>query len=260
MSRERDTPPAPQGIGQDPWRDLTRLTPARIALGRSGSSLPTAEVLRFGLAHAQARDAVHLPADTGEIVRIVRAQGLEPLEVTSRASDRSQYLRRPDLGRRLSSDSLAALRSLGSAPSDLALVIGDGLSAAALHANIEPLLSTLKPLLDAGGYALAPVAIATHARVALADEIGQTLRARAVLMLVGERPGLSSPDSLGAYLTFDPRVGRSDAERNCVSNIRAAGLSHAKAARKLVWLLREALRLELSGVALKDNSDIGLLE
>ena len=240
----------------DPWQALRALTPARIALGRTGSSLPTREVLRLGLAHARARDAVHLPLDAAAVAASLQALGLGTLQLASAAPSREVYLRRPDLGRRLAPASRRKLESLTPAAVDLALVIADGLSAAAIHAHAAPLLAALLPRVGQAGWTLAPVAIATEARVALGDEIGALLRARASLVLIGERPGLSSPDSLGAYLTFAPRLGRSDAERNCVSNIRAAGLAYAPAAFKLIWLLREAFRRGLTGVALKDESDL----
>ena len=243
----------------DPWAELRRHTPARIALGRAGTSLPTAELLRFAAAHAQARDAVHIALDTGALARDLSALGLAPLTVRSRAGDRESYLRRPDLGRRLDPADAARLQAQARGPTDLALVLGDGLSAVALQQHAAPLLAALLPLL-APGLTLAPLVIATQARVALADEIGALLQARVVLMLLGERPGLSAPDSLGAYLTHGPQLGCSDAQRNCVSNIRPAGLPIALAARRLAWLLGEAWRRRLSGVALKDDSGTALLD
>lgn len=240
----------------DPWDGLRRHTPARIALGRAGSSLPTAEWLRFAAAHAEARDAVHLPLDVARLRDELRADDWpEGAVVQSRATTREIYLRRPDLGRRLAAPSEP---TLSGAPVDLAIVLGDGLSAAALQSHAVPLLSSLRTALD-GRLSLAPPVIATQARVALGDEIGALLKARVVLMLIGERPGLSSPDSLGAYLTHAPAIGRSDAERNCVSNIRPQGLTPALAAQRIAWLLLEALRRRLSGVGLKDDSDTALL-
>jgi ethanolamine ammonia-lyase small subunit len=243
--------------GRDPWVRLGRWTPARIALGRSGASLPTREVLEFALAHARARDAVHTALDVQAIRDQLAALRLESLEVVSDAPDRAVYLRRPDYGRRLAGASRAMLDGLPQQKGcDLALLIGDGLSAAAVHAHAVPLLAALLP--RAADLQLSPVIVARGARVALGDEIGERLRARAVAVLIGERPGLSSPDSLGVYLTFAPRVGRSDAERNCISNIRAEGLSYQAAAFKLAWLVREALRRGLTGVDLKDESDLAL--
>jgi ethanolamine ammonia-lyase small subunit len=245
----------------DPWAALRAHTPARIALGRTGASLPTAEVLRFAAAHAQARDAVHQALEIDTLTAALQADGWAVHTVASAAVDRPTYLRRPDLGRRLSPTSAKSLQALSAAapsPPDLALVLADGLSAAAAQQHGVALLAHLRAVL-AGALTMSPVFVATQARVALGDEVGELTAARAVLVLLGERPGLSSPDSLGAYLTFAPRVGRSDAERNCVSNIRPAGLAPELAAARLAWLVREALRLRLTGVGLKDNSATPLL-
>lgn len=239
----------------DPWTRLARLTPARIGLGRAGAGLPTREVLRFGLAHAQARDAVHAPMDTDAVAEAVAALGMTVLRVASQAEDRATYLRRPDHGRRLSDASRDMLRAAAGAPFDLALVVADGLSARAIHEGAAPLLAALVPRIAASGWSLAPVVLASQARVALGDAIGALLKARTVAVLIGERPGLSAPDSLGVYLTFDPRPGRSDSERNCVSNIRPAGLSYEHAAFRLHWLLEQAFARRLTGVHLKDASD-----
>jgi len=238
----------------DEWASLKSHTTARIALGRTGASLPTGEVLNFGLAHAQAKDAVHLPLDAGGVSNDIQALGFKTVFVESAAASRESYLRRPDLGRRLSDDSRILLHEHPQPPTDIGIVIGDGLSSSAIHQNVEPLLQALKPILAARGLSVAPIAIARNARVALADEVGALLNVRAVLMLIGERPGLSSPDSLGAYLTFDPKVGKNDADRNCVSNIRPGGLSYGEARHKLIWLIEEAFRMGGSGVQLKDNS------
>ncbi|MFG1400574.1 ethanolamine ammonia-lyase subunit EutC [Xanthobacter sediminis] len=246
-------------IARDPWQSFARHTPARIALGRTGASLPTQEVLRFSLAHAQARDAVHMPFDAETVDREIRSLGFETLRVESAAPARDVYLRRPDLGRRLSEASREKLAARDSKPVDLAIVVADGLSAAAIHAQTAPFLAAFKPWIEKEGWSLAPVAVASQARVALGDEVGALLKARALVVLVGERPGLSSPDSLGLYLTLGPRVGRSDAERNCISNVRAEGLSHPLAAFKLAWHIRAALRLGLTGVGLKDESDLLLV-
>ncbi|OZA83546.1 MAG: ethanolamine ammonia-lyase, partial [Azorhizobium sp. 39-67-5] len=213
-------------IARDPWLAFARHTPARIALGRTGASLPTQEVLRFALAHAQARDAVHTPFDSNAMAEQVRALGFETLQVASAAPARDVYLRRPDLGRRLSTDSRALLDAAPHGPIDLALVVADGLSSAAVHAQAVPFLAALKPWIEKEKWRVSPVCVAAQARVALGDEVGAALKARAVLVMIGERPGLSSPDSLGLYLTFAPRPGRTDAERNCISNVRAEGLSH----------------------------------
>lgn len=236
------------------WARLAGLTPARIGLGRVGSGLPTRAVLRFGLDHAQARDAVHAPLDAAALAGGLADLGLTSLTVASQAPDRATYLRRPDYGRRLRAEDRAALDG-AAAPVDLAVVVADGLSARAVQENAVPLVAAFQPYADRAGWTIAPAVIALQARVALGDEIGAALRARAVAVLIGERPGLSSPDSLGIYLTFDPRVGRSDAERNCISNVRAAGLGHALAAFKLHWLLARAFTLGVTGVTLKDESD-----
>ncbi len=243
----------------DPWAGLRRHTPARIALGRSGAALPTHEVLRFAAAHAQARDAVHVALDVPALQADLAASGWASSVVCSRAANRDIYLRRPDLGRRLAPDSADALQAATGGPLDLAIVLGDGLSAVALQRHAVPLLQAMRTALD-GRLRLATPVIATQARVALGDEIGTLLHARLVLVLLGERPGLSSPDSLGAYLTHAPQLGCHDAQRNCVSNIRPAGLPPAVAAQRLAWLATEALRRRLSGVGLKDDSALALLD
>ena len=240
---------------KDPWEHLAGLTPARVALGRAGSGLPTRELLRFELAHAQARDAVGAPLDTVSLHADLATAGLPVLHVTSRAGDRRTYLQRPDLGRRLDEESARRLAVVGGT-ADLALVIADGLSALAVQRYGAPTVTALLPLLE--GLRIAPLVIATQARVALADEVGALLGARLALILLGERPGLSAPDSLGAYLTYAPRTGCLDAQRNCISNIRPQGLPPDRAAAKLAWLIREALRRELTGVGLNDESDLSL--
>jgi ethanolamine ammonia-lyase small subunit len=242
-------------ITPDAWLALRARTPARIALGRSGASLPTAELLRFGLDHALARDAVQLPLDGDALGQQLRADGFETLQVESAAPDRATYLLRPDLGRRLNERSEALLRERTGPPTDLLLVLGDGLSSLALTRQAPPLVHALRAQQPAG-WTLGPLVIATQARVALGDAIGAALNARMVAVLIGERPGLSSPDSLGAYLTWAPRPGRSDAERNCVSNIRPQGLPPEAAARKLWWLCRAARQMETTGVRLKDDGPV----
>jgi ethanolamine ammonia-lyase small subunit len=240
---------------KDPWARLAGLTPARVALGRAGSGLPTRELLRFELAHAQARDAVGEPLDAASLRAELAATGLPVLHVTSRAADRRTYLQRPDLGRRLDEAGARQLAASGGA-ADLAVVIADGLSALAVLRYAAPTVNALLPRLE--GLRIAPLVLATQGRVALADEVGALLGARLALILLGERPGLSSPDSLGAYLTFAPRIGCLDAQRNCVSNIRPQGLPPDRAARKLAWLIHEALRRELTGVGLTDESELAL--
>ena len=242
-------------IRPDPWTELRRHTTARIALGSSGNSLPTDELLRFGVAHAQARDAVHLPMDAQALRRDLLAQGFDDvLELQSAAADRATYLRRPDLGRQLSARSEQVLSQTSVAGCDVLCVIGDGLSAMAVQRHAVAVLTQLRPRLATAGFTLGPVVLARQARVALGDPVGEALNARSVVMLIGERPGLSSPDSLGAYFTWAPRAGLVDSQRNCVSNIRPQGLSAADAANKVAWLVAAARSLGASGVALKDES------
>jgi ethanolamine ammonia-lyase small subunit len=242
-------------VPRRPTLDLRSLTPARVALGRSGASVPTRALLDFTLDHARARDAVHAAFDAPLLAAELRALGLVVTEARSQAADRRDYLRRPDLGRRLDSGSVQLLAQQAANPCRLAIVIGDGLSAAAVHAHAVELVKHLLPLLTEGDeVAIGHAVVASGARVALGDEIGAILGARMVVTLIGERPGLSAPDSLGAYLTFAPQPGRTDAERNCVSNIHKAGLSYDEAAFKIAWLLREGLVRQTTGVALKDES------
>jgi ethanolamine ammonia-lyase small subunit len=231
-------------------KSLRDYTMARVDLGRAGTSMPTRELLEFQLAHAKARDAVHLSLAVNSLV--LELKNIPSITLTSAARDRGEYLKRPDLGRRLSDDSREQLGAVRG-DYDAAFVIADGLSALAVHRHAVPLLELLLRDLD---WRIAPVAIVEQGRVAIGDEIGESLGARMVVVFIGERPGLSSPDSLGAYLTWQPRRGRTDAERNCVSNIRAEGLSYAAAAHKLLFLMNESRRLKLSGVRLKENASL----
>lgn len=242
----------------DPWIALRRFTDARIGLGRSGSGQPTREVLRFSLAHAMARDAVTTHIDWAPVESGLAGLGLKAIRIHSAAETRDIYLRRPDLGRQLDADSRQKLAGLGGPGSDLLVVIGDGLSSTAVSANAVSFMSAFLPYVRKSGWTLAPMLLAGEGRVALGDEAGELVNARSVVMLIGERPGLSSPDSLGIYLTFAPKIGRTDAERNCISNVRAGGLSYEEAAFKLAWLLTEALRRGLTGVGLKDESSFAL--
>ena len=243
-------------ITPDPWGELRVHTQARVALGRSGVSMPTQEVLGFGYAHALARDAVHLPLDVPLLCEQLNAKGWPTLQVHSAAVDRATYLLRPDLGRRLDEASLAMLGDQAVPDSvDIQLVIGDGLSSLAVSRHAVPLIGQVRALAPPT-WRFGPIVVAQQARVALGDSVGERLHAKLVVMLIGERPGLSSPDSLGLYLTWAPRSGRSDAERNCISNVRPEGLGYVQAARKLLWLCREAQRLQLTGVQLKDRSDV----
>lgn len=239
------------------WGTLRRFTDARIALGRAGHSQPTAPHLAFQLAHAQARDAVHLPFDAHGVAAGVQALGLDVIHLHSAAPDRATYLQRPDLGRRLDDASRAQLQKRNAEPVDLAFVVGDGLSALAIHQNATPFIAATLRFLrrDQSPWTLAPVAIVEQARVAVGDETGAGLRARCVVVLIGERPGLSSPDSMGLYLTWAPQPGLTDANRNCISNVRPAGLAIEAAAAKLVQLLAAARQGQISGVGLKDETD-----
>lgn len=230
---------------RDPFAALRAATSARIGLGRAGAGLPTAPMLAFQLAHARARDAVEAGLD---VARLQAEIALPSLVTRSAAPDRAAYLRDPDLGRRLAPDAAA----LPPGEADLAIVAADGLSAVAVQAHAPAVIAALAKALPS--WRLAPVVIARQARVALGDPIGEALGARAVVVLIGERPGLSAADSLSAYITFDPRPGRLDSERNCVSNIRAGGgLAPAAAAAKIAWILTEARRLGFTGVRLKDR-------
>ncbi|MCY0109110.1 ethanolamine ammonia-lyase subunit EutC [Pseudomonas monsensis] len=248
---------------QNPWLELRRLTPARIALGRTGTSLPTSAQLDFQFAHAQARDAVHLPFDHAGLSAQLSERGRESLLLHSAATDRNSYLQRPDLGRKLSEDSAQRLRDHAQAHPggvDLVIVVADGLSALAVHRHTLPFLTRLEEQMSADGWSAAPVVLVEQGRVAVGDEIGQLLGAKMVVMLIGERPGLSSPDSLGLYFTYNPKVGLTDAYRNCISNVRLEGLSYGMAAHRLLYLMREACRRQLSGVNLKDEAQVQTLE
>ncbi len=240
----------------DPWLGLQKWTDARIALGRAGSSLPTAPLLEFQLAHARARDAVQMSCDFSPVRDAAQRLGMDVLEVSSQVQDRDEYLRRPDRGRLLNADGAQRLAAYPREASgfDVGLIVADGLSSQAVERQAAPLLEILVPLIRAKRYSLAPLVCATQSRVALADDIGFHLQAAVTVILVGERPGLSSPDSLGAYLTWNPHRGLQNADRNCVSNIRPAGLPFETAAQTLVNLIRGAFLLRVSGVKLKDDS------
>ena len=235
-------------------RDLRDLTPARVGLGRAGASTPTKALLEFTLDHARARDAVHAAFDVPALISGLGDLGLAAFEVCSRARNRKDYLRRPDLGRTLDPASQHLLASHNGSSCQLAIVIGDGLSPLAVKMHALVLIRSLIARLAVERIEIGHAVVASGARVALGDEIGAILGARMILLLIGERPGLSAPDSLGAYLTFAPRPGRTDAERNCVSNIHGSGLGYDEAAFKIAWLIREGLAREVTGVALKDDS------
>ncbi|MBH1967222.1 MAG: ethanolamine ammonia-lyase subunit EutC [Pseudomonadales bacterium] len=260
MSVDMDKPPVDP---QNPWLELRRLTPARIALGRTGTSMPTGAQLDFQFAHAQARDAVHLPFDHAGLGAQLAERGRESVLLHSAATDRNSYLQRPDLGRKLSDESAQTLRDYAQAHPggvDLAIVVADGLSALAVHRHTMPFLERMEEQITAEGWSVSPVILVEQGRVAVADEIGERLGAKMVVILIGERPGLSSPDSLGLYFTYNPKVGLTDAYRNCISNVRLEGLSYGMAAHRLLYLMREACRRQLSGVNLKDEAQVQTLE
>jgi ethanolamine ammonia-lyase small subunit len=238
----------------DPWSLLRRYTQARIGLGRAGHALPTNALLEFQLAHARARDAVHFPWAIEAFAAAVRAAGSPCLVLNTRVADRVEYLRRPDLGRVLATESRARLSKAATGKIDVALAVTNGLSSTAVERHGLPLLRALLDAYGRRGIRVGPLCLAANGRVALSDDIGATLAARVAVILVGERPGLSAADSLGLYLTHAPHHGNTDAQRNCISNIRPPeGLGYEVAAAKLVYLTEEAIRRKLSGVGLKDE-------
>ncbi|MBU0924204.1 ethanolamine ammonia-lyase subunit EutC [bacterium] len=257
-------------IIENPWELLREYTDARIGLGRTGVSIPTSHSLAFQLAHAQAQDAVHLPLDIEHILEQLTSNNLNqeifpPVVLHSQAINRTTYLQRPDLGRKLNNDSSEILKSLNlnkNEPYDLAIIIVDGLSSLAIKENavnfIEKLISALNE--DNHNWNISPFTIVQQGRVAIGDEIAELLKAKTSLVLIGERPGLSSPDSLGLYLTWNPKSGLTDASRNCISNVRSDGLSYEEAVKKTMYLLKESRRLELSGVNLKDRTTSNIIE
>jgi ethanolamine ammonia-lyase small subunit len=244
----------PERAAEDVWAALRRFTAARIGLKRSGPSLATGPLLDFRLAHARARDAVHEALDESQLVADLDALGIGVLTVASAAADRQTYLMRPDLGRRLTDESGVALATRRGR-FDVAFVIADGLSARAVIRHATPVLTCIVPALMAEGWSIAPLVVARQGRVAIGDAIANALNANSVVILIGERPGLSAPDSLGAYLTWQPGATTSDAERNCISNIRPEGIDYETAGFRLAYMLRAMRARCLSGVALKDDSD-----
>lgn len=260
------------GITNNPWKILQQFTQARIGLGRAGVSIPTKELLEFQLSHAQAKDAVHQPLDIDELVEELSSLETSLIShnfevIHSQAKDRFVYLQRPDLGRRLDKTSRDYLESTygqsHGVVCDLAIAVVDGLSSKAIQSNTLPFLQTLLDVLEKDSqqdWTIAPITIVKQGRVAIGDEIGNLFNAKAVLVLIGERPGLSSPDSLGLYLTWNPHVGLTDAFRNCISNVRPEGLSYEEAAKRALFLLQESRRLKLSGVKLKDRSGEEVIE
>lgn len=244
---------------RDPWARLRQFTPARIGLARTGSAVATTKQLAFQLAHAQARDAAHAPFDAAAVTADLARRRFSTVSLASAAPDRTAYLMSPGLGRKLDDASRWRLAELAyDFAGDLVLVVADGLSALAVQRHAVPLIDALAARLN-GTVKIGTIAVVERGRVAIGDEIGAALNARLVAVLIGERPGLSSPDSLGVYLTWAPKVGRKDSERNCISNIRPQGLGYDDASAKLAYLITEALRRELTGVMLKDETGAALL-
>ncbi len=254
-------------VNESPWQALKQFTAARIALGRSGNSVPTKQLLDFQLDHARAIDAVHKALDVPSLVaqlqqsKVIQQLVSEaPLQLNTKASDRMVYLQRPDFGRQLSDSGwqhLEALRATSNTAYDLSIVIADGLSSTAIQRHAVPMLEQLLGELQQDpkhSWSLAPISVVTQGRVAVADDVGECLKAKITMILVGERPGLSSPDSMGIYLTWNPKRGAKDSSRNCISNIRPEGLNYPQASHKAFFLLSEALSLKLSGIGLKDRT------
>jgi ethanolamine ammonia-lyase small subunit len=238
------------------WVILKQFTSARIALGKTGTAIPLKECLNLKLAHAQAKDAVYSVLDTSYLLQQLHELQVPAYTVHSNAVNRDIYLQRPDLGRRLDPASVETLSNLSLQPTDIVIVIADGLSALAINTYAVELTSLLLQEFKKVGYTVAPIIIAEQARVALADEIGQLLKARLSVILIGERPGLSAFDSMGAYITYAPAIGNTDESRNCISNIREGGLTPAQASIKIMQLINAAFTLQLTGVTLKDKDTI----
>lgn len=263
LSQTKPTPNENTPAQSDSWVSLKSLTDARIGLGRAGVSIPTRAQLQFNLDHALARDAVNIPLNM-EQLQAQLAPHTTTLRLHSRATERREYLQRPDLGRRLNQDSVVTLQNyvlqkyaLHQTDSpDVALVLVDGLSSTGVQQHGSDLCVAIKAACKTAGLQVSPVCLVQQGRVAIGDEVGQRLHAKTTVLIVGERPGLSSPDSVGIYYTYGPKMGLHDASRNCISNIRPGGLSIAKATDKILWLIQESLKLKLSGVDLKDTSEI----
>ena len=247
-------PPARPPENADLWASLRRLTAARIGLTRTGASLATGPLLDFQLAHARARDAVHEPLDEARLAADLGGLGVAVLSLASAAGDRQRYLMRPDLGRRLAEGADTSLEA-HAGTYDVAFVVTDGLSARAVQTHAQPVLAAVLPGLQKDGWRIAPLAIVRFGRVAVGDAIAALLRAACVVVLIGERPGLTAPDSMGAYLTWQPGTQTTDADRNCISNIRPEGIGYADAAFKVAHMLRAMRGRGVSGVQLKDDSD-----
>jgi ethanolamine ammonia-lyase small subunit len=244
-------------VKNDFWQDLKKHTSARIALGRSGGSLSTAEQLKLFQAHAEARDAVNAQMEEDYLIGKIAHLDLNVLQLSTQATDRKTFLLRPDLGRQLNQASRQLLNN-SKKDYDISLIVGDGLSARAIHEHVPPFLEILIPKLREKNYQIAPICLVQQARVAVSDDIGHTLNSRVAVILIGERPGLSSPSSLGIYLTYGPKPGQTDEKRNCISNVRPEGLPYPLAAEKLLYLLDEAIRRKISGVTLKDDLQLRL--
>lgn len=244
----------PKNTGSEPdqWGSLKAYTYARIALGKTGVSVPIKESLTFKLAHAHAKDAVYSALNMTELQAELAPVGLPILHLHSRAEHRDMYLQRPDLGRLLNESSSDQLRQLSGPPADICLIITDGLSATAIHKNAGSVVRLFVEKAKQAGYSLAPILLVGQGRVAITDAIGKLVRPRLAVVLIGERPGLSSFDSMGAYITYAPQPGLTDERRNCISNIREQGLSPVMAVDKLMYIINSAFRLQLTGVALKD--------
>jgi ethanolamine ammonia-lyase small subunit len=259
-----------QNVIENPWAILREYTDARIGLGRAGISIPTSHSLDFSLAHAQAQDAVHLPLDVETVIEQLENSNLyqeifTPILLHSQAVNRTTYLQRPDLGRRLdkkSVDTLKKVNTLKNEKYDLSIVLVDGLSSLAIKENAAIFIKKLTEVLrtDTQDWNITPITIVQQGRVAIGDEVGEILNSKTSIVLIGERPGLSSPDSMGLYLTYNPKVGLTDESRNCISNIRIEGLSYEEAIKKTMYLLKESRRLELSGVNLKDRTSNTIIE
>jgi ethanolamine ammonia-lyase small subunit len=242
-------------LNPNPLAQLRKFTDARIAMGRVGTSIPIKQSLAFNLAHAHARDAVYSTLDTEALTDSLTLFNLPILHLQSEATNRNKYLKRPDLGRKINEKAKAILDEYKGA-TDVAFIIADGLSAEAVNENAFAVLNHLIPMLTVAKFTLAPFTLVEQGRVAIGDEIGHWLNAKLSIVFIGERPGLSSADSMGAYLTYKPRPGLTDESRNCVSNIRPQGLKYKPAAEKIFYLITEAFKRKLSGVELKDNSGL----
>jgi ethanolamine ammonia-lyase small subunit len=239
-------------IKPDPIANLKQFTAARITIGRAGTSIPIKQSLEFKLAHAHARDAVYSVLDADGLTASLKIFNLPVLHLHSEAASRQKYLKRPDLGRQLNEASEEILWDYKS-DYDIAIIIADGLSAEAVNKNAFGLLKILIPMVSSVKLKVAPICLIEQGRVAVGDDVGNGLNAKFSIVLIGERPGLSSADSMGAYLTYCPQPGLTDESRNCISNIRPQGLKHKPAADKIFYLMMEAFKRKLSGVALKDD-------